>query len=453
MILAAEQTDSVDGQSVPHLDFPYSAMNRPSFAPVSAALVASLLTASCVSSAGSQPAPLITAPPVAATPLPPATPTPTQTIAQTATVFAAQTATPVLSTVVASAAPRVTPAPATVTPSLAQETFSFGIQGDSHPERVGKMFDAALYARTLRNVAEANPSFYVMMGDDFSIEREIETGNVTQTSIDRVYLQQKQYLAGLPMPIYLVNGNHEQEARYLLDGTNNNPAILARNARAHYFTSPGADTGYYAFTRGNALFVVIDFYWHSTIAVDNTAGADRAEGKKARNLWDITLGAEQYEWFRKTLAESAAKFKFVFAHHVLGTGRGGIEEARLYEWGGRNAKGVWEFDRMRPGWEMPIHNLMVKHGVTIFFQGHDHLFARQVLDGVVYQSVPSPADPTYTAFNRDAYLTGETLPNSGYVRVTVSADQARVDYIRSFLPRDETAVNRNGAVAFAYTVP
>ena len=34
---------------------------------------------------------------------------------------------------------------------------------------------------------------------------------------------------------------------------------------------------------------------------------------------------------------------------------------------------------------MPVHQLMVKNGVTIFFQGHDHLFARQERDGMVYQ--------------------------------------------------------------------
>ena len=46
---------------------------------------------------------------------------------------------------------------------------------------------------------------------------------------------------------------------------------------------------------------------------------------------------------------------------------------------------------------------MAKYGVTIFFQGHDHLFAHQQLDGVTYQALPNPADYTYSAFNSDAY--------------------------------------------------
>ena len=108
-----------------------------------------------------------------------------------------------------------------------------------------------------------------------------------------------------------------------------------------------------------------------------SGGGKGHDGHRDRDWWAITLGDAQYHWFKRTLEQSKAKYKFVFAHHVLGTGRGGIEESDLYEWGGRNKRGDWEFSQKRPGWELPIHQLMVKHGVTIFFQGHDHLFARQ----------------------------------------------------------------------------
>lgn len=306
------------------------------------------------------------------------------------------------------------------------------------------MFNSQLYMTTLQNAAKANLAFYILMGDDFSIEKLISENNRTQQAYDDVYLAQKKYLDVLSLPIYLVNGNHEQEAKYLLDGTNNNPAILARNAREKYFTSPGVETGYYSFTRGNALFVFIDYYWHSNTAVDNTAGA-KNENKKGRDLWNNTLGDVQYQWFKKTLETSNAKYKFVFTHHVLGTGRGGIENAKLYEWGGYNQKGVWEFNTKRPSWELPIHQLMVKNHVTIFFQGHDHLFAKQELDGIIYQEVPNPADDTYTAFNKDAYKSGDTLPNSGFLDVTVSSDNVKVDYIHS-------GQNNNGQSVYSYTV-
>jgi len=191
--------------------------------------------------------------------------------------------------------------------------------------------------------------------------------------------------------------------------------------------------------------------------VDNKAGPGKRDGKQQRgkgrrDLWDVTIGDAQYRWLTNVLTRSNARFKFVFSHHVLGTGRGGIEMAGLYEWGGKDLRGMHLFEQKRPGWELPIHDLMVKTGVTIFFQGHDHLFARQELDGIVYQSVPNPADDTYTAFNADAYRSGNVLPNSGHLRVTVSPSNVNVDYVRAFLPQDETEDRENGNVAFRYTI-
>ncbi|MDH7502928.1 MAG: metallophosphoesterase [Verrucomicrobiota bacterium] len=329
-------------------------------------------------------------------------------------------------------------------------TFTFGVQGDSHPERVGKMFNDRLYAQTLRNVADDAPDFYVMMGDDFSIERLIERQLLSQSAVDAVYARQRHFLGtlGHSTALFLVNGNHEQAARCNLDGTATNCAVLAGRARTAFFPLPSPDgfyTGdaepvkgvgllrdYYAWTWGDALFVVIDPYWHSPVPVDNKTGSrEHSNGKgRKRDLSKATLGETQIQWLTKTLSESKARWKFVFAHHVNGTGRGGIECASVGEWGGK------------------IHPLFVKTGVTIFFQGHDHLFARQELDGVIYQSCPNPADNTYTAFNRDAYRSGDVLPNSGHLRVTVAPTNVRVDYVRSFLPGDGT----NGATAFTYTV-
>jgi len=355
-------------------------------------------------------------------------------------------------------------------------TFVFALQGDSHPERLGKMYHPDLYVRTMRNVTADHPDFYVTLGDDFSIERLIERNQLSQPAVDRVYAHQRSFLGlvGCSSPLFLVNGNHEQAARYLLDGTPDSAAALAGRARTRFFPLPAPDTfhqgdaevvesvgllrDYYSWTWGDALFVVLDPYGHSPVPVDNKAGPgsrdDRQQGGKGqRDLWDITIGEAQYRWLTNVLTQSDARFKFVFAHHVLGTGRGGIEMAGLYEWGGKDRRGTRLFEQKRPGWELPIHDLMVKTGVTIFFQGHDHLFARQELDGIVYQSVPNPADDTYQAFNADAYRTGDVLPNSGHLRVTVSPRNVNVDYVRAFLPQDETEDGENGNVAFSYTVP
>jgi phosphodiesterase/alkaline phosphatase D-like protein len=345
-------------------------------------------------------------------------------------------------------------------------TFTFCIQGDSHPERTRSQFNPDLYRRTLLTAAAEQPDFYVCMGDDFSVDT---LATLTADTVRQRYELQRPYLSLVASiaPLFLVNGNHEQAAAYLLDGTPNNVAVWAQNARNAYYPQPVPDgfyTGdtesveyigplrdYYAWTWGDALFVVIDPYWHTAIPVDNKLGVDR-DDKGQRDLWNVTLGETQYRWLRRTLEESRSRYKFVFAHHVNGTGRGGIELADLYEWGGRNKNGTWGFDARRPGWGKPIQQLMAENHVTIFFQGHDHVFVRQQLDGVVYQTLPEPADPYYTPYFMDRYLSGDKLPNSGYTRVIVSPSGVRVEYVRTFLPADESPGQTSGMIAYTYTL-
>jgi hypothetical protein len=91
--------------------------------------------------------------------------------------------------------------------------------------------------------------------------------------------------------------------------------------------------------------------------------------------------------------------------------------------------------------------------VTVFFQGHDHLWAHQQLDGVTYQTLSEPADPFYALYNADAFLSGDKLPSTGYTRVSVSPSQVAVEYVRTWLPKDEGPGQVSGTVAFRYTIP
>ena len=52
----------------------------------------------------------------------------------------------------------------------------------------------------------------------------------------------------------------------------------------------------------------------------------------------------------------------------MGTGRGGVEVSTNYEWGGKDPKGVTTFKEQRPNWDLPIHDLMVKHKVSILYR-------------------------------------------------------------------------------------
>jgi hypothetical protein len=99
-----------------------------------------------------------------------------------------------------------------------------------------------------------------------------------------------------------------------------------------------------------------------------------------KDPWQRTLGSEQYNWLKTTLQKSKSKLRFVFIHNLVGgadnngIARGGIEAARCFEWGGLNPDSTKGFISHRPGWEKPIHDLLVQYKVSAVFHGHDHLF-------------------------------------------------------------------------------
>jgi hypothetical protein len=206
----------------------------------------------------------------------------------------------------------------------------------------------------------------------------------------------------------------------------------------------GKRENYYAWNWGDALFVVIDPYEYSPT--------------KPLEAWGFTTGKTQYDWFRNTLESSKAKYKFVFAHQIVGgdnLGRGGSERVDFAEMGGKNSDGTWGFDTKRPGWGKPIHQLLVENGVQIYFHGHDHIYAEQQKDGVVYLEVPQPSIPQYTvAANAAAYgyVTGTILPCSGHINVTVKPDSAKVDYIGGYHVDNPGQGQVNGTVRRSFSV-
>jgi hypothetical protein len=182
---------------------------------------------------------------------------------------------------------------------------------------------------------------------------------------------------------------------------------------------------------------------------------DQCDTSAKPQKWNWTLGFPQYTWLKNTLENSTAQYKFVFAHHVSGQGRGGALQANLFEWGGHEQNGNYTFATKRPGWAKPIHQLFVDNGVNIFFQGHDHLFAHEVKDGVIYQEVPMPSDSTYEIgmlANADAYLS-DTIGGSGHLNVKVTPTCVTVDFVRAYLPADTlSGLHHNREIAFSYTI-
>lgn len=339
-------------------------------------------------------------------------------------------------------------------------SFTFTIEADEH--LYDKKGVDSEYRLTLQNQANDQPDFMLSLGDIFGDDHNPTT--ITSGALDTLHLNYRPFLDRIThsIPFYVCLGNHEGENDYYL-GQNppNNLAVWATQWRKNYYPNPypngfysgntavepfgiGNPENYYAWQWGDALFIVLDVY------------RDQNDTAVKPQKWAWSLGQPQYDWLKQTLDTSTAQYKFVFAHHVRGQGRGGVTNARLYEWGGYEQDGVtYSFPTNRPGWAAPIHQLFVNHGVNIFFQGHDHLFAHEEMDGVTYQEVPMAADSTYEIgmlANAGAYLS-DTIEGSGHIRVNVTPNCVTVDFIRAYLPADTVSgLHHNGEVGFSYSV-
>lgn len=342
------------------------------------------------------------------------------------------------------------------------QKFTFIVQADPH---LDENSDTAVYRRCLKNQLEDGADFMIDLGDIIMTDKlNGSDGKITRDTIAKrcQYMREYYTTACHSLPLFMALGNHEGEAGWQLKNNAENIAVWGTLERKKYFTNPipngfytGDDTNhnyvglrenYYSWTWGNALFVVLDPYWYTMTKPGANTG------------WNWTLGRKQYDWLKNTLQQSNEEFKFIFCHQLVGgdpLGRGGIEFALWYEWGGYNKDGTYGFDSQRPGWGKPIKDLLAANKASIFFHGHDHFFGKQEKDCLIYQECPQPSHQNFTSANQAddyGYLSGLILPNSGHLRITVDEEETKVEYVRAYLPQNENATRKNKDVSATYFV-
>lgn len=386
------------------------------------------------------------------------------------------------------------------TQRAAGQAFTFTIQADSH---LDQGVEPKVYEQTLANmlppIAPARPDFVVDLGDTFMTDkRGIDFKNaLPQYDAQRYYFSR----VGHSVPLFMVLGNHDGEKgtsgrnaddigpwSYAQRTSRFPPPVTGEGplGQGAFYTGStaikgGVGSNYYAFEWGDAIFIVLDPYWSTTERIRGGGGGGGQGGQRPNDeplnptdsSWTSTLGRTQYDWLARTLEGTKAKYRFVFTHHLVGgmggaESRGGVESSPYFEWGGKNADGSPGFATHRPGWAMPVHDLLVKHKVSAVFHGHDHLYVSSQRDGIVYQCVPQPGNPrgnTRTA-TQYGYTSGTLLGSPGHVRVRVTPDKATVEFVRTALASpqvdtrrrgrstdaDAEASTANGSIVHAYTI-
>ena len=318
-----------------------------------------------------------------------------------------------------------------VTQRPAGQSFTFGLISDTH---IGadlaytNQGDETTLAAVAKGIAAASPDFVANLGDILDYHQYGFNTPPPDAAIARqAYVNYRSTLGDLAgnAAHFPVIGGWDSES-----GCNTAAEIeRSRSQRLLYLPAAGPDTyaeggspfqDYYAFTWGDALFVVLNVFTYTPTCHLLTPGpAD-----------DWTLGQAQLDWLRQTLASSRSKWKFLLIHHPVG-GNAGDDANSAYGRGGGRAALVGE--------QAIVHQMMRDYGVQIFFYGHDHVFTDMVVDGIHY-SLPGSAGAIWM------FTAGETgyetsWPDPGWARVDVTSDDVHVQFLTS-----------TGASLFDYTI-
>ncbi len=295
--------------------------------------------------------------------------------------------------------------------------FSFAILSDAHitPFDADRM---QVLLRTSQSVASRKPDLMLMLGDN--IQTFVSHGGPLGKKSEgpQLYLSLRRSLGDLPsqVSVFSAIGNWEGENGWHPPQNRE----WAREARTAFLPNPDAKTypeggsiyeDYYAFTWGDALFVVLNPLTYTVTDHTLQTGSGRAD--------DWTLGETQKKWVLDQLSRSKARWKLIFLHHTVGGNAGNEVNSRYGRGGGRAA---------HVGEQALLHGWMRKFGVQALFYGHDHVFTDNVVDGIHYTCVGSAGAPWKFGTAETGYETYWTP--SGYTFVTAGTDDLTVSFIR-----------------------
>ena len=314
------------------------------------------------------------------------------------------------------------------------DSFTFALITDSH---IGANLTYSNQGNpnTLKSISAevgtAQPDFIVNLGDmldfhEYGFNDPPPTGSITRSA----YLNYRTLLGDAlgHAAHYGTIGNWEGEngcytAEEIMRSQQQRLLYLPGPAPTSYPEGGGPSQDYYAFTWGDALFIVL-----------NVMGYTPTEHLLSSNPGlpdDWTLGDAQFGWFENTLANATSKWRFTFIHHAVGGAAGDSDDSAYGRGGGRAAY---------VGEQAKVHQLMLQYGVQIFFYGHDHVFTDMQVDGIHY-TLPGSSGAIWM-FGQSQTGYAQSWLESGWSRVTVSPDSVNVQFLKM-----------GGGVLYEYTLP
>ena len=276
--------------------------------------------------------------------------------------------------------------------------------------------------QVVRNASRAKAEFVLDLGDNVAWPGSREFGQENSEGAVNAYACYRRQLGPLSInsPHFAVIGNWAGEsgkfpAKCIETVAAVRQALLPGPNHLTYPQGGSAREDYYAFSWGDALFVILNIQTYSKPAHPDALPRLMAD---VNQISEWTLGEKQMAWFATTLKNATERFRFVCMHHPAG-GNAGDGVNTLYGRGGARARNSGEQAR--------IHSLMKKHQVQIFFYGHDHVFVDDVADGIHYALPGSCGAPW--KFTKEETGYDRFWPDSGHAQLDVTPEQATVSFI------------------------
>lgn len=277
------------------------------------------------------------------------------------------------------------------------------------------------YRVVAANINADRPDFVVGLGDHFDLHGlDFNAAFLTPSMALQAHAEARHEFVHLNEAgaLYQVLGNWEGESGFHAPEHRQ----FAIDARKRYSVNPrpgmdsaeaSIDEDYYTFRWGDVQCIALNVRGY-TPTRHLLGGTGPEEGVAT----DFTLGDQQKLFLRRALRTSDALYKVILIHHAVGGNGGDADNSNYGRGGGRAAK---------VGEQAWVHELMQRHGVQIFFYGHDHVFTDMVVDGIHY-TLPGTTGAPWR-FEREVTGYETYWKESGHARVEVSPEKLRVEFV------------------------
>jgi len=276
--------------------------------------------------------------------------------------------------------------------------------------------------KVVQNASRAKAEFVLDLGDNVAWPGSREYPQTNPGGALSAYARYRRQIGPLSVncPHFAVIGNWSGESGKFPEQSIETAAIVRRNLLPgpNHQTYPQGGSereDYYAFTWGDALYVMLNIQTYSKPSKPDRLPSLMAD---VNQIQEWTLGEKQMSWFETTLKNATERFRFVCMHHPAG-GNAGDPLNTVY---GRGGSRAWN-----TGEQVRIHGLMKKHKVQIFFYGHDHVFVDDIVEGIHYTLPGSCGAPW--KFTKEETGYERFWPDSGHALLDVTPEKAGVTFI------------------------